>query len=102
MEASLYLIVEFNFPRPFQPDYGEKAKALHEAVEACDWVEEVVAGSGGIGGEEAGAIWIFKVADYGALGRLVRGDEPVAQAYGAFFRAMVDVRDKVREEVLFI
>lgn len=96
----IYLIVQFNFPQPFAAEYGEKAKALHQALIGQDWIEEVFAASGGVGGGPA-AIWVFRMADYASLDRLLHGDEPVSKAYVDFFSAMDGVEDMIREAVIF-
>lgn len=100
MNAGIYLIVQFSFPRPFQPEYGTKAKSLHEALEGQDWIEEVFAASGGVGAGPA-SIWVFKLDSYASLDRLFGGEDPVSEAYVDFFRAMDDVQDMIREEVIF-
>lgn len=40
MEQSLYLIVQFDFPKPYQPEYGTEAKTPHQALDEQDWNEE--------------------------------------------------------------
>lgn len=100
-EQAIYLIVFFRFPKPFQAEYGEKAKGLHETLQGQDWIEEVFAASGGIGGGPP-AMWVFKMARYSDLDRLFAGQEPVSKAYNEFFSAMDDVSDMVREEVIFL
>ncbi|MCB0033492.1 MAG: hypothetical protein KDE51_05725 [Anaerolineales bacterium] len=96
----IYLIVQFNFPQPFQPEYGEKARALHQAVQNQEWIEEVFAASGGIGGGAA-SLWVFKLANYAALDQLLGGEDPVSKAYVGFFSRMDDVQDMIRQEVRF-
>lgn len=99
---AIYLIIEFAWPQPFEPAHGRAAFDLHQAITQADWVEESVAASGGIGGDLP-SLWVFKLASYSQLDRLLRHkDDPVAQAYRAFFSQMAQVRDRVREEVLFI
>ncbi|MGD2157284.1 MAG: hypothetical protein PVG14_02385 [Anaerolineales bacterium] len=100
MESGTYLVVQFSFPKPFQAEYGEKARALHQVLEGQDWIEEVFAASGGIGAGPS-SIWVFKLNDYSALDRLLGGEDPVSKAYVDFFGAMEDVRDFIREEVVF-
>ena len=101
MEQGIYLIVQFDFPKPYQPEYGTKAKTLHQALDEQDWIEEVFAASGGIGGGPS-AIWVFKVDRYASLDRLFNGSDPVSKAYVDFFSAMEGVRDILREEVIFL
>jgi hypothetical protein len=101
MDGGIYLILEFDWPNPFQNEHGEMAKALHQVVEEKDWIEETVAASGGVGGGPS-SLWIFKLADYAALDRLFHDQEdPVSKGYTAFFSAMVNVQDKIRTEVIF-
>jgi hypothetical protein len=101
MEQGIYLIVQFNFPQPFQPEYGELARSLHQAVAGEKWIEEVFAASGGVGAGPA-SIWVFKLENYATLDRLFAGEEPAARAYLEFFRSMDNVQDFIREEVTFI
>jgi len=101
MKQPVYLIVQFNWPRPLKPEYGARAKELHNALQGQDWIEAVLAASGGIGGG-AGSLWILKLGSYSDLNRLFHEeDDPVAMAYQAFFSEMVDVEDFIREQVLF-
>lgn len=100
MEPKIFLIVEFNFPKPFQPDYGEKARALHQALTGQDWIEEVFAASGGLGSGPS-SMWTFRLANYAALDHLYNGEDPVSKAYRGFFNAMDGVEDRIREEVVF-
>jgi hypothetical protein len=100
VQQNIYLVVSFNFPKPFQPEYGEKAKVLHQALIDQDWIEDVFAASGGIGGGPS-SMWVFKMDGYASLDRLFDGSDPVSKAYVAFFRTMDDVQDMVREEVVF-
>ena len=100
MDQGIYLLVQFNFPRPFQPEYGDKAKALHEVAQGQDWIEEVFTASGGVGAGPS-SVWVFKLQNYASLDRLFSGEGPVSKAYVDFFRSMSDVQDMVREEVVF-
>lgn len=101
MKRAIFLLVQFNWPRPFQVEHGQKAKALHEVLQGETWIEDVVAASGGVGGGPS-SLWIFKLQSYAALDRLFHDEEdPVAAAYTAFFSEMVDVEDMIREEVIF-
>ncbi|MCB0113605.1 MAG: hypothetical protein R2873_12850 [Caldilineaceae bacterium] len=101
MTSNIYLVVHFNFPQPFQPEHGKKAWALHEAAVNCDWIEEVVAASGGVGMGPS-CIWVFGLDNYAALDRLFHSDEAISKAYVDFFANMVDVQDMVREAVTFV
>lgn len=100
MEQNIYLFVQFNFPKPFQTEYGLKAKNLNQSLVGQDWIEAVLAASGGIGGGPS-SLWVFKLGDYASLDRLFHGDNPVAKDYIDFFSAMEDVHDFIREEVVF-
>jgi hypothetical protein len=100
MESGIYLVVQFSFPKPFQAEYGEKASALYQVLKGQDWIEEVFAASGGIGGGPS-SIWVFKLNDYSALDRLLGSEDPVSKAYVDFFGTMEDVHDFIREEVVF-
>lgn len=97
----VYLIVNFDWPRPFKPEYGDSARELHIALQDQDWIEEVLAASGGLGAGQS-SIWLFWLENYAALDRLYSDpDEPVGKAYRAFFGVMEAVDDRIREEVRF-
>ena len=100
MDQGIYLNVQFNFPKPFQAEYGQKAKSLHQALEEQDWIDEICAASGGIGGSQS-SMWVFKLGNYAALDRLFHGNDLTSRAYVNFFSAMDDVQDFIREEVNF-
>ena len=101
-QAGIYLIVDFDWPRPFNPDNAKAAAHLHEVVQNQTWIREVAAASGGLGSGPA-STWIFWLENYAALDTLLGDrDNEVSQAYMAFFSAMPVVQDKVREEVVFI
>jgi len=98
----IYLIIDFEWPQPFERSHARKARELHDVVQGYAWIREVVAASGGIGAGPA-YTWIFWLENYAALDRLMRAeDDPVSQAYRAFFAVMTHVNDKIREEVLFL
>lgn len=98
----IYLIVEFDWPNPMKPEFVQKAKDLHQAVQNQTWITEVVAASGGLGMGPS-SIWIFRLENYAALDRLLRDrSDEISQAYVGFFSNMANVRDKVREAVLFM
>lgn len=102
MQPGLYLVVEFDWPRPFQPGHGKFARQLHDSVQGQTWIKEVVAASGGLGSGPA-SLWIFWLENYAAFDRLLRGkEEAVSQAYTTFFSEMVNVSERVRDEVIFI
>ena len=100
MDRGIYLIIQFNFPKPFKPEDGAKARILHDAVEGQDWITEVFAADGGVGAGPA-SIWVFRLDNYAALDRLLGGEDPVSKAYVAFYAAMDNVADFIREEILF-
>jgi hypothetical protein len=100
--AGIYLFVQFNWPPNFTKEMAEAAKALHLAVEKADWIQETLAASGGLGSGPANW-WVFWMADYASLDRLLHGGEDaVSLAYGAFFTNMVDVSEAIREQVVFL
>jgi len=101
-KPGIYLIVEFDWPQPFEEQHGKLARALHDSVQGLDWIKESVAASGGLGGKYS-SLWIFWLENYAALDRLL-GDpaDAVSQAYRAFFSQMKTVRDQIREEVYFV
>lgn len=100
-KTGIYLIVNFDWPQPFEPKYGELAYTLHKAVQGQGWVREVLAASGGIGGKQS-SIWVFWLESYGALDKLLADkEEPIGKAYRDFFSAVESVEDKIREEVRF-
>ena len=101
-DPGLFLIIRFNWPREFKPEYGDAAKSLHVAIEHADWITEVLAASGGLGGKQS-SYWVFKIQDYAALDRLLgEGDDAVASAYDLFFSSMLDIDEVIRKEVVFV
>lgn len=98
----MYFIVDFDWPSPFEPEYGQRAEELHSSVQGHEWIKEVLAASGGLGGGQS-SVWVFWLENYAALDRLFSDQEdPVCEAYRSFFSAMDDVDDKIREEVRFL
>ena len=101
-KAGIYLITEFDWPAPFEDEHGTLAGELHRSLQGHEWVKEICAASGGIGGDMS-SIWIIWLANYAALDRLLKDpSDPVSRAYNAFFSRMAAVQDRVREEVLFL
>ena len=98
----IYLIVDFDWPNPVAKETAQKAAHLHKVLQNQTWIQEVIAASGGLGGEH-GSLWIFRLESYAALDRLFhdRSDE-ISQAYMGFFSEMPRVHDKIREEVIFL
>lgn len=100
--AGIFLFVQFNWPSNFTKEMATAAKDLHLAVEKADWIQETLAASGGLGSGPSNW-WVFWMADYASLDRLLHGGEDeVSQAYAAFFASMVDVSEAVREQVVFL
>ena len=98
----IYLIVEFDWPSPMKPELVQKAKGLHQVVQNQTWIQGVVAASGGLGMGPS-SIWIFRLENYAALDRLLRNrSDEISQTYVGFFSAMANVRDKIREEIVFM
>ena len=100
-----YLIVEFDWPKVEKPEMYKAAGNLHRALEEADWIEEVFAGFGGIGAGKS-SIWVFKIAKYANLDELNDSYNPdqneVSKAYSEFFKMMINVEEKIREEALFV
>ena len=97
----IYLIVNFDWPKPFKPEFGQFAQELHDAVQSQDWISEALSASGGLGGAQS-SVWIFWLENYAALDRLFSAQEdPVCAAYRSFFMSMDNVEDKVRQEIRF-
>ena len=100
-KPGIYLVVEFDWPSPFTPEHGQKARHLHEVLQGKTWIKETIAASGGVGGDLS-SLWVFWLESYAVLDRLLRDtDDEIAKAYQDFFSEMSAVRDKVREEVVF-
>lgn len=99
----IYLIVEFSWPSPIEPELAQKAARLHKVLQQeRGWIQEVVAASGGLGGD-LGSLWIFRLENYAALDRLFHDpSDEVSQAYMDFFSRMPRVQDRIREEVIFL
>ena len=101
-QPGIYLIVEFDWPRPFTAEQGQMAAHLHQVVQDKTWIKEVVAASGGIG-KGPSSVWIFWLENYAALDVLMNDSKnEVSQAYTSFFSEMPVVHDKVRGEVIFL
>ena len=101
-KPGIYLMIDFDWPKPFETEHAKKARKLHDVVQGKTWIKESVAASGGIGaGQES--VWIFWLGNYAWLDRLLKdeGDE-VAQAYSNFFSEMEAVEERIREEVVFL
>lgn len=98
----IYLIVEFDWPDVVERELARQAHALHTAVQQQSWIREIVAASGGVGAGPS-SIWVFWLANYAALDRLLRDQaDPIGQAYRAVFSQMPRVQEKIREEVVFM
>ncbi len=100
--TGIYLFIEFDWPKPFEPEYGRKARKLHDVVQNQSWIKEVVAASGGLGSGPSSS-WVFWLENYAALDRLLRNqEEEICQVYTSFFSDMPVVVERIREEVLFL
>lgn len=100
--AGIYLVTEFDWPANITKEIAGYAASLHQLTQNETWIRETVAASGGVGGDLS-SIWVFWLENYAALDRLLRDhDDPISQTYAAFFGAMAAVRDKIREEVIFM
>lgn len=100
--AGIYLMIDFDWPNPFEAEHGSKARKLHDVVQGKSWIKEAVAASHGVGTGPASS-WIFWLENYTALDRLLRDpNDEVSKAYSDFFTLMPVVNAKIREEVLFI
>ena len=98
----IYLIVEFDWPTPFIPEPVQKAKHLHQILQSQTWIRDIISASGGVG-SGSNSIWIFRLEQYAALDRLLRDrSDEVSQAYIGSFTEMIHVKDKIREEVVFL
>jgi hypothetical protein len=100
--AGIYMMIDFDWPQPFEQAHAKLARRLHEMVQGKTWIRESVAASGGLGGTEDSS-WVFWLENYAALDKLLRDEnDEVAQAYKSFFSAMPVVTEKIREEVQFL
>ena len=100
--GGIYLTIDFDWPTPFEPAHATLARRLHDVVQGQTWINESVAASGGVGGEQDSS-WVFWLENYAALDKLLRDEnDEVAQAYKTFFSAMPVVTEKIREAVLFL
>lgn len=101
-QPGIYVIIEFDWPQPFNPDHGRLAHKLHDVVEGKTWIREAVAASHGLGSGPS-SIWVFWLEGYAALERLLRTpDDEVCKAYTEFFSLMPVVQQKIREAVVFL
>ncbi|MHA2502060.1 MAG: hypothetical protein ACXAE3_04265 [Candidatus Kariarchaeaceae archaeon] len=102
---SIYLIIEFNWPQEITPEMAAASAQLHREVVEADWVDETLAGYGGIGDGKA-CIWILKFSDYSALNAMLNPKftekNGVTEAYSKFFGMMIDISTRVKHEVLFL
>jgi hypothetical protein len=64
-QAGVYLISDFDWPRPMTADQPKKARQLHDLVQNQSWIKEVVATGGGLGSGPS-SIWIFWLENYAA------------------------------------
>ncbi len=96
----IYLIIEFDWPQPFEDEFGQLAADLHRSIQEHDWIEEVFTASGGVGGDLS-SMWVFWLQDYAGLDRLFKDrSHPVSLAYNDFFSQMSGVHERIREEVI--
>ena len=101
-QAGIYLIVEFDWPKTFNPETGQKARNLHEVAQNRRWIRPIVAGNGGIG-LGASSIWIFWLENYSSLDILFHDlENEVSKAFLSFFSSVDNVSEKIREEVIFL
>lgn len=99
--TGIYLIVNFDWPQPFEPENGQLAQELHSVVQGHDWIKEVLTASGGLGSGQS-SLWVFWLESYASLDRLFSDEqEPIGMVYRSFFSAMENVDDRIREEVRF-
>jgi hypothetical protein len=40
----IYLIIDFDWPKAFEPEHGELARALHKAMQNQSWIRELIFG----------------------------------------------------------
>ena len=104
-KPGIFLILEFDWPREETPDMYKAAGNLHNKVQKTDWIEEIFAGFGGIGSGKA-SIWVFKMSTYADLDKLLNSykldQNEVSKAYSKFFKLMINVEEKIRQEVVFV
>ena len=101
-KPGIYLMIDSDWPKPFDTEHAKKARKLQEVVQGKTWIKESVAASGGIGGGQA-TVWIFWLENYAVLDRLLKDDaDEVAQAYRSFFSEIMAVEERIREEVVFL
>jgi hypothetical protein len=101
-KPGIYVIIEFDWPKNYTHEMTKNARTLHDVTQNKEWIKEIVAASGGVGGGPT-SIWIFWLKNYAALDLLLGNeDNEVNNAYKSFFKDMVNMTEKVRGEVLFI
>ena len=97
----IYLFIQFNWPTEITKEMAQAARHFHDILGEADWIEEIIAASGGLGGGPS-SIWVLRLANYAALDRLLKDrEDQVSQAYMNFFSHMVDMHEFIREEVIF-
>jgi hypothetical protein len=101
-QAGIYLIIEFDWPKIFNPETGQKARQLHEVTQNKRWIRPVIAGNGGIG-LGSSSIWIFWLENYGSLDILLHDlENEISKTFLSFFSSVENVSEKIREEVIFL
>ena len=91
-------MVEFEWPKPVPDELLLLVHQLVNEAENVDWIEHITMATGGVGGDSS-TIWIFRLSDYEALGKLADSDALVARAYGKFISRVANVRSKIRQEL---
>ena len=99
----VYLIVEFDWPQTITKEMSKAARALHDLLQGEQtWIKEVVAASNGIGAGPS-SIWIFWLENYATLDHLIaQAVDPISGAFHSFFSGMQNVKQSLRDEVVFL
>ena len=99
----VYLIVEFDWPQIITKEMSMAARALHDALQGKQtWIRETVAASNGVGSGPS-SLWIFWLENYAALDSLIpQAVDPISGAFHVFFSHMQNVKQSLRDEVIFL
>ena len=96
-----YLIIEFDWPSSITKELATLVRKFHDLVEKADWINEIIAASGGIGGE-FNSIWILDIENYAILDKFLHGNNPISENFNAWTDQMTKLRISIKEQVKFL
>ena len=99
--TGFYLIIEFDWPSTISKELALIVRKFHDLVMEEDWLEETIAASGGIGGDNS-SLWIFRIENYASLDKFLHGKNPVAENFPKWADKMAKMKLSVKEQVKFL